>query len=136
MAIDVTKVIKTPAIRDLVPLMLEDLANSLSLKEEIPEKGMEILRKYNLISLTNIDEFERSFFRSMYAGVVWIDPENVVEGMKEVVYYTFDLSFRKYPELAEALERANREEKELECGIQGLLLFYTCQQFYRSMKRK
>ena len=95
---------------------------------------METLRKYNLISLTSVEEFERSFFCSMYAGTVWIDPENVVEGMKEVVYYTFELSFRKYPELAEALERANKEEHELECGIQGLLVYYTCQQFYQRMK--
>ena len=130
------KIVFTPEltrqpIGELLPLALEDLANSFDLREEIAEEGMKLLRRYNLINLTDIDEFERSFFRTIYANLLGINFHNMEEEIQGIVCYTFDLSLNKDPILREALEKANKEEK---CDVPCLLFFYTCQQFYQRMK--
>ena len=85
--------------------MLEDLVNSFGLEEEIPEKGIEILRKYNLISLTDMEEFRRSFFRAVNLSHSCFTEENIHEEIKSTAYNTFTRSLLKYPDLREALKK-------------------------------
>ncbi|MBI2107081.1 hypothetical protein HYT57_03785 [Candidatus Woesearchaeota archaeon] len=135
MVIDVTTVIRRPPIEAVLSIALKVFAKEYDLESNLDEEDMKLLEKYDLTTLTDIDEFKKSFFRSLYSRLQSLNPRKINGGIEAIICYTLVLSLDKDPDLRSTLETAESLEGP-KSKIRDALMFYTCQQFYQRMKSK